>query len=1002
MTGPDVRPPADLELDAYLEPFEAAAARGEAPDPGDYLPPPNHPKYAAVLAELLRLDLEFRWDRGENRRVEDYAGRFPALFADPSLLAAVAGEEYRQRKAAGEAPDLSEYKDRLRIDLNGSGGDFTPVLEPGPVWGGKEFPRLGEFIPPGFLIRSELGRGAFGRVYLAEQADLAGRLVAVKISSRLIGEAQTLARLQHTHIVPVYAVHRVGSYQLLVMPFLGSATLADLVTAIRGSGSVPATGQAILTAISSRAGEVPAAPEPAPGPAAPAQAEALVRVPYADAILDFGITIADGLAHAHQRGILHRDLKPANVLLTDDGQPMLLDFNLAADDRSVTRTVGGTPRYMAPEQLAALGDPAVRVDGRADVYALGLLLHELLTGRLPFAGPADPTAETVGAIGAARRNAPHIELASPGVAAILRQCLAPDPADRYATAADLRDDLTRHRTDQPLAHVPEPLSRERARKWARRHPRLASGTSVALVAAILLAGVGGAAYSTWRNKVDVQAREDRGVLRRAVDYARYHAFDPSTAGRHWDRVREQSLAALKRYETTEPADWRNTPAVRRLPSDEAEGTGPELAELLFHAAQSAQELADRQADADARRRLADEAVFLNERARRMGVASEALQIVLDRQHARLHGEPWERSRDVVFGPDLRLGSNPRTGDRFLLALAEFRDRRFSEAAAILEDAVARDRTYEAWVALGATRLRLHQYDQAADAYLAAMALEPGADPPLLHRGTAFVAAGRWPAAVDILGRFIDRIPTEPDAWLNRAIARFHLEAYDDALADLAEAERLGESVTRVRGVRLQVYRARNAAAKADAEYKALLAAIPETPVDWTIRAEARLATDPAGAIHDFDAALKIEPDYLPALRGKASCLSEGLGRPTDALKVLDRVVAMEGAVVEDRSGHAVLLARLGLKSDARRRARDCLGPETPPLPLYQAASALALTAETAGDRAEVVRLLKRVLKGDVAWAKHMPGDPDLKAVHADPAFKAITAAAAVLDLPDRK
>ena len=188
MTGPDVRPPADLELDAYLEPFEAAAVRGEEPDPADYLPPPTHPKYAAVLGELLRLDLEFAWDRGEDRRVEAYADRFPALFADPSLLAAVAGEEYRLRKAAGAAPDLSEYKARLRVDL--SAEDRTLDLGPGPVWAGKEFPRVGEFVPPGFLVRSELGRGAFGRVYLAEQADLAGRLVAVKISSRLVGEAR--------------------------------------------------------------------------------------------------------------------------------------------------------------------------------------------------------------------------------------------------------------------------------------------------------------------------------------------------------------------------------------------------------------------------------------------------------------------------------------------------------------------------------------------------------------------------------------------------------------------------------------------------------------------------------------------------------------------------------------------------------------------------------------------------------------------------------------------
>jgi eukaryotic-like serine/threonine-protein kinase len=282
MIGPNVRPPADLELDAYLEPFEAAAARGDEPDLADYLPPPTHPKYSAVLCELIRLDLEFAWDRGGDRRVEAYAGRFPALFADAGRLAAVAAEEYRLRKAAGEDPDPAEYRARLNVELEG----LAAASSAGPVWDGTALPAVGEFVPPGFRIRSELGRGAFGRVYLAEQPDLAGRLVAIKVSSRLVGEAQTLARLQHTHIVPVYAVHRVGGYQLLVMPFLGAATLADLVRTIRGSGTIPATGRAIRTVIASHAGEV--LPTMDSAGVSPTPTDALVAVPYTDAILDFG------------------------------------------------------------------------------------------------------------------------------------------------------------------------------------------------------------------------------------------------------------------------------------------------------------------------------------------------------------------------------------------------------------------------------------------------------------------------------------------------------------------------------------------------------------------------------------------------------------------------------------------------------------------------------------------------------------------------------------------
>jgi eukaryotic-like serine/threonine-protein kinase len=246
------------------------------------------------------------------------------------------------------------------------------------------------------------------------------------------------------------------------------------------------------------------------------------------------------------------------------------------------------------------------------------------------------------------------------------------------------------------------------------------------------------------------------------------------------------------------------------------------------------------------------------------------------------------------------------------------------------------------------------------------------------------------------------MPGEADAWLNRAAARFHIGDHAAALKDLAEAERLGQSPARVHGLRRQIWQARGESGKAEAEYKLLLSTRPVTGDAWTVRAEARLATDPTGALADFDQALALEPEFLSALRGKASCLSEGLNRPADAVVVLDRVVRHPGATVEDRAALSVLLARLGRVDDARTRAKECLGPDTPPVPLYQAASALALTAKTPEDRAEVVAILRRVLKGDAAWAKHMTTDPDLKAVHADPAFRALVAAGKVIDGVEKK
>src|SRR5262249_14981826 len=183
---------------------------------------------------------------------------------------------------------------------------------------------------------------------------------------------------------------------------------------------------------------------------------------YVEAVLWLGSRLADGLAHAPERGILHRDLKPANVLLTDEGQPMLLDFNLAEDTKlrgSVTAAMlGGTLPYMSPEQLAAFQGESRQLDGRTDVYSFGVILHELLTGRHPFPIHKGPVEEVLARMSADRRRVPPpVPALSPAVNAILNRCLEPDPDKRYASARQLQEDLQRHLSNLPLKHAPEPF-----------------------------------------------------------------------------------------------------------------------------------------------------------------------------------------------------------------------------------------------------------------------------------------------------------------------------------------------------------------------------------------------------------------------------------------------------------------------------------------------------------------------------------------------------------------
>ena len=199
------------------------------------------------------------------------------------------------------------------------------------------------------------------------------------------------------------------------------------------------------------------------------------RRSYSRAIAWWCARLAEALAHAHDRGVLHRDIKPSNVLVTSDGMPMLLDFNLAReplpDDGTAadTATLGGTIDYMAPEHLKALGEPTSHeVDGRADIYGLGVVLYEAVTGERPFTSPRRGSSVVECSLRAIDdRRAPlprlrdqHPEI-PPALEAVIRRCLEPEPANRYQTAAELAADLQAVADDLPLQDRPRALAQPR-------------------------------------------------------------------------------------------------------------------------------------------------------------------------------------------------------------------------------------------------------------------------------------------------------------------------------------------------------------------------------------------------------------------------------------------------------------------------------------------------------------------------------------------------------------
>jgi tetratricopeptide (TPR) repeat protein len=273
---------------------------------------------------------------------------------------------------------------------------------------------------------------------------------------------------------------------------------------------------------------------PAQGPAR----EVLAQSSYVDAVCRIGACLADALDYAHQRGLVHLDIKPSNILLAVDGQPMLLDFHLAqaslAAGAHAPDWLGGTPAYMSPEQAAAMaaasrGQPLpAPVDGRADLYSLGVVLYEALSGERP----ALPTPASL------HKLNPRVPL---GLSDIVHKCLAPRPQQRYADGAALADDLHRHVCHQPLRGVSNRSIAERWRKWRRRRPHQLK--LVAMFTAVLAAAiaVGVVLWDRWNTQLD----QARAALAEGMAHEEGRRFSEAAASfrRGLDLLENQPLAA---------------------------------------------------------------------------------------------------------------------------------------------------------------------------------------------------------------------------------------------------------------------------------------------------------------------------------------------------------------------------------------------------------------------------------------------------------------------------
>ncbi len=440
---------------------------GEAFGP---LPPP--------LTEVL-LALRLGWERGDPPTIEQLLARHPHLAGDPDAILDLIYQEVVLREGAGQKPRLADYAgrfpelaDALRLQFEVDEaltveGQQTPAstlpatLSPE---GMEDLPKL-----EGVDLLDELGRGAMGVVYRGWQRG-AKRPVAVKVLSgempagRARNEVEAATRLSHPHIVTVHEVKDLGGRVALVLEYVEGGNLAEKL-----SGK----------------------PQP------PRDAAHFIE------------QVAWAMAYAHGRGVIHRDLKPSNILLSGGPdaplaqcQPRIGDFGLAKlveQSAHLTKTndVLGTPSYMAPEQAVSAG----QVGPAADIYALGAVLYEMLTGRPPFLGQ-----NLLDTLDQVRRLDPvppsQLQASCPrDLEVICLKCLHKDPARRYAGARDLAEDLRRFLAGEPIKARPVGWA-EWAWKWAKRRPVAAALALFSAAAAVALLAGGYVVAGVQRRQAD--------------------------------------------------------------------------------------------------------------------------------------------------------------------------------------------------------------------------------------------------------------------------------------------------------------------------------------------------------------------------------------------------------------------------------------------------------------------------------------------------------------------
>jgi serine/threonine protein kinase len=376
-------------LELCLEQLAVVAPVKSAEQILDLIPPVSPVSQKLILVELIKYDLALASETAGMRKLDFYWPAVAEILPQEDIPFDLVLEEVQLLREKGERPKWSEYRQRFPdlADTIGKwlAGGETEIRSSGT--GNVPELTVGEQFDD-FVVLKQLGQGAFARVYLARQVSM-HRLVALKATTRGSEEPQALSKLDHANVVRVYDQREVPDPPtiLLYMQYLPGGTLADCVKHVRDLPAGLWSGAKLLESIDASLVDA--------SQTVPEQSSIrrqIANMEWGEVVAWIGIQLADGLHYADRQGVLHRDVKPANILLSAEAIPKLADFNVSSSGLSgragAAAYFGGSLAYMSPEQLQ-VADPleakaAEDLDGRSDLYALGIVLWELWQGKRPW------------------------------------------------------------------------------------------------------------------------------------------------------------------------------------------------------------------------------------------------------------------------------------------------------------------------------------------------------------------------------------------------------------------------------------------------------------------------------------------------------------------------------------------------------------------------------------------------------------------------------------------